>query len=186
MRSNIHPIISVAGRGIPFVESLLDKSKGDAVVDYRKGDETVVQGIKDALKGRKLEHAFDAVSEHGSSANIVKALDPQGRITLVLPWEEYKSIPPAINKTFTNVGESHKKDKGFAFMYFRLFGRGLAEGWFTPHPTEVIPGGLGGLEKGLKALQEGKASGVKKKEARGLVPGSVFPLATRHLALDLN
>ena len=32
--SNIHPIIAVAGRGQPFVEKLIDRSKGDAIVDY--------------------------------------------------------------------------------------------------------------------------------------------------------
>lgn len=41
-RSNIHQIIVVAGRGEKYVASLLDGSKDDATVDYRKGDEAVV------------------------------------------------------------------------------------------------------------------------------------------------
>ncbi|EAU38810.1 conserved hypothetical protein [Aspergillus terreus NIH2624] len=48
-RSNIHPIIAVAGRGIPFVEGLLDRSKGDSVIDYRQGDDAVISGIRAAL-----------------------------------------------------------------------------------------------------------------------------------------
>ncbi|CAI6334697.1 unnamed protein product [Periconia digitata] len=161
VKSNIHPIIAVAGRGIPFVESLLDKSKGDVIVDYRKGDDAVVQGVKDALNGRKLEYAFDAVSEHGSYTNIVKVLDPHGHITLVLPGKKYEGIPETVHLSITNVGESHKGDKDFAYLYFRLLARGMDEGWFTPHPVEVIPGGLGGVETALKNLRDGKASGVK-------------------------
>ena len=53
-KSNIHPIITVAGRGIPFVEGMIDRSKGDTIVDYRDGDEAVVEGIKKALGGKKL------------------------------------------------------------------------------------------------------------------------------------
>jgi NADPH2:quinone reductase len=48
--SNIHPIIAVAGRGHKFVEELITRSKGDAIVDYRNGDESVVSGIKEALQ----------------------------------------------------------------------------------------------------------------------------------------
>jgi hypothetical protein len=34
----------VAGRGILFAESLIDKSKGDAIIDYRNGDEAIIAG----------------------------------------------------------------------------------------------------------------------------------------------
>jgi len=37
----------------------------------------------------------------------------------------------------------------------------LQEGWFTGHPFEVVPGGLGGVEQALRNLKEGKASAVK-------------------------
>jgi NADPH2:quinone reductase len=64
-KSKIRPIITVAGRGIPFVEGIIDRSKGDTIVDYRDGDEAVVEGIKKALGGKKLFYAYDAVSEKG-------------------------------------------------------------------------------------------------------------------------
>lgn len=35
IRSDLHPLICIAGRASAHVEKLLDKSKGDAVVDYR-------------------------------------------------------------------------------------------------------------------------------------------------------
>ncbi|KAF3035277.1 hypothetical protein E8E11_005099 [Didymella keratinophila] len=159
--ANIHPIIAVAGRGEKFVEGLIDRSKGDAIVDYRKGNEAVVQGIKDALKGQKLWYAFDATSEHGSYTNIVQVLEPEGHLTVVLPGKKYEGVPESVKLTTTNVGASHKDDKDYAYIMFRYFARGLAEGFFKPHPYEVIPGGLEGVQKGLENLRDGKASGVK-------------------------
>lgn len=159
--ANIHPIIAVAGRGEKFVEGLIDRSKGDTIVDYRKGDEAVVQGIKDALKGEKLWHAFDATSEHGSYTNIVQVLEPTGHLTVVLPGKKYEGVPESVNLTTTMVGASHSDEKDYAYLMFRYFARGLAEGFFKSHPYEVIPGGLEGVKQGLENLRDGKASGVK-------------------------
>ncbi|KAF2006326.1 GroES-like protein [Amniculicola lignicola CBS 123094] len=159
--SNIHPIIAVAGRGTSFVEGLIDRSKGDTIIDYRKGNDEVVKGIKDALKGETLRHAFDAVSEKGSYTNIVQVLDPQGTITLVLPGKKYEGIPETVKQSTTSVGETHSKAKEFAYVYYRYIAKGLAEGWFKPHPVEVVPGGLGGIEKALQNLKAGNASAVK-------------------------
>ncbi|KAF2675578.1 zinc-binding oxidoreductase-like protein ToxD, partial [Lentithecium fluviatile CBS 122367] len=161
-KSNIHPIITVAGRGIPFVETLIDRSKGDTIIDYRQGDEAVIQGLKDALNGKEFTHAFDATSEHNSYTNIVAAgLSPTGHLTVVLPGKKYEGVPETVDLVTTSVGEAHKGDKDFAYIYFRLLARGLDEGWFTPHPVEVVEGGLDGLEKTLINLKEGRASAVK-------------------------
>jgi NADPH:quinone reductase-like Zn-dependent oxidoreductase len=164
LRSNIHPLICVAGNARAHVEKLLDKSKGDAIVDYRHGDDATVQGLKDALQGQKLEYAFDAVSEKGSYQNIGKVLDPSsGRITFVLPNKKYE-LPEGIEKTITRVGDVHGNPddlKEFGFVYFRYISKGLAEGWFKAQPQEVVPGGLEGVESGLRNLKEGKASAVK-------------------------
>ncbi|KAH6639298.1 zinc-binding oxidoreductase-like protein ToxD [Boeremia exigua] len=159
--ANIHPIIAVAGRGEKFVEDLIDRSKGDTIIDYRKGNEAVVQGLKDALKGEKLWYAFDATSEHGSYTNIAQVLEPTGHLTTVLPGKTYEGVPETVKLTTTNVGASHKDDKDYAYIMFRYFARGLAEGFFKPHPYEVIPGGLAGVQTGLQNLKDGKASGVK-------------------------
>lgn len=160
-RANIHPIIAVAGRGIPFVETLIDRSKGDTIIDYRNGDDAVVSGMKDALKGAKLEYAFDAVSEKGSFINICKVLEPRGKITLVLPGKDYSGIPESVQQSTTMVGAAHDDAKDFAYVYFRYMARGLGEGWFKTHPAEVVPGGLEGVQKALTNLKEGKASAVK-------------------------
>ncbi|KAL8824281.1 MAG: hypothetical protein Q9170_008207 [Blastenia crenularia] len=177
--SNIHPLICVAGRGIPYVESLIDKSKGDVILDYRDGDDTLVQNLQSAVSkaGGKVEHAFDAISEHGSFISICKVLDHHtGQITLVLPNGDYNAIPSTIKQSRTYVGFVHadtdqnefQKATGsktgntdFGFVMFRFFGRGLQEGWFRGHPHEVVPGGLAGVGGALKNLKDGKASAVK-------------------------
>jgi NADPH:quinone reductase-like Zn-dependent oxidoreductase len=161
-KANIHPIIAVAGRGIPYVETLIDRSKGDTIVDYREGDEAVVKGMKEALNGEKLWYAFDATSEKGSYTNIAQVLEPEGgKITLVLPGKEYEGIPKGVEQSITSVGQAHKDDSDFAFLYFRYLARGLEKGWFKPHPVEVAKGGLEGVEGALANLKEGKASAVK-------------------------
>ncbi|OIW28137.1 GroES-like protein [Coniochaeta ligniaria NRRL 30616] len=166
-KSNIHPLICVAGRAKDHVETAIDRSKGDTIVDYRDGDEAVVAGLKKALEGHGLPpllHAFDAVSDNGSYVNISKVLSKGGKITLVLPGKEYNEIPEGIEKSTTTVSCVHNKSEGekdFGFVFFRYFSRGLEQGWFKPQRHEVVPGGLGGIEKALQNLKDGKASGVK-------------------------
>lgn len=160
-RSGIHPLICVAGRAQEFVRKFLEPEKGDAVVDYRNGDDAVVKGLKEALEGEKLYYAFDAVSEHSSYQNISKVLEPDGHITLVLPGKKYEEIPSSVDKSTTSVGTSHNGNEDFAYLYFRLFARGLQEGWFKGHPHQVVPGGLGGIQQALQNLKDGKASATK-------------------------
>jgi len=164
-KSNIHPLICVAGRAQEHVKKLISPEKGDAIIDYRKGDEAIIKGIKDALHGAKLEYAFDAVSEKGSYQNIARVLDPNSaKITFVLPGKKYEGIPPGVQKSITRVGDVHGNPsdlKDFGYVYFRYISKGLAEGWFQAQPYEIIPGGLAGIEKGLSQLKDGTASAVK-------------------------
>ncbi|KAL8699871.1 MAG: hypothetical protein Q9224_001225 [Gallowayella concinna] len=177
--SNIHPLICVAGRGIQFVETIIDKDKGDVILDYRDGNDKLVANMKTEIEkaGGKVEYAFDAVSEHGSYDTICKVLDHEaGQITLVLPGNDYSAIPSSIKRTDTMVGAVHpdmdltqlQTEAGgetyhadFGYVMFRFFSRGLSEGWFRGHPQEVVPGGLAGISSALKNLKDGKASAVK-------------------------
>lgn len=174
-RAHIHPILAVAGQGQTYVEKLISREKGDTIVDYRNGNEAVVSGLKEALKKTgtsEVKYAYDAVSEKNSYQNISQVLAPQGsKITLVLPGKQYDDIPQSISQSITMVGCVHgqritdenedKQSRDFGYVYFKLFGKGLRDGWFTPHPHEVIPGGLEGVETGLRNLKDGKASAVK-------------------------
>lgn len=168
VKAGIHPLIVVAGKGANFVEGLIDKRKGDVVVDYRKGHESVVQGMRDAVpKGEKLMYAFDCVSEKEKRSydNICEVLEHQGgRITVVLPvGQDYSSIPEGVVRSDTLVGSVHQEGpmREFASAWFRLFGMGLKERWFSGHPFEVVPDGLGGIQTALSNLKAGKASAVK-------------------------
>ena len=146
--SNIHPLICVAGNGIPHVESLISADKGDVVLDYRAGNEALVQKLKAVIAdaGGKVEYAFDCISEHNSYQNICQVLSRDtGRITLILPGREYKEIPEGVEKSVTFVGGAHRDtdmdpwekktgtkagNQDFAYVIFRFIGRGLQEGWF--------------------------------------------------------
>ncbi|EXL68990.1 hypothetical protein FOPG_14986 [Fusarium oxysporum f. sp. conglutinans race 2 54008] len=175
-KSNIHPLICVAGRAQEHVERMIDRSKGDTVIDYRKGRATVAQEIKASLRGEKLEYAFDAVSEMGSYQTICDVLDHQtGKITLIIPAQSYFDIPKTIEKSVTTVASVHEDLKVFARALSIYFGRGLEDGWFKAHPQEVVPGGLGGIEKGLKNLKNGKASAVKYVYKIADTPGIESP-----------
>lgn len=178
--SNIHPIIAVAGKGIPFVETLIDKSKGDAVLDYREGDAAVRQKIKQAAGGMPILHAYDAVSENGSFGNLFATVDEGGKLTYVLPLPESAGkVPGGIEASFTRVGDVHAAvpdgqifgDPDFAPALFNLMGWGLVKGWFTGHPYQVREGGLNAVEGLLRDLKAGKASAVKYVLRIGDTPG---------------
>lgn len=161
IKSNIHPLICVAGKASAHVEKLLDRSKGDTIVDYRKGDEAVQSGIKEALKGADLRHCFDGVSEQGSYQNVGRVMANGGHITNVLPWNDFSDMPEGVKHSITMVGDVHGEYKDFGYVYYRYIARGVEEGWFLPQPQEEIPGGLKGVQTGLRNLKEGKASAVK-------------------------
>ncbi|KAI0434921.1 GroES-like protein [Xylaria sp. FL1042] len=160
-QSNIHPLICVAGRSSAHVEKLIDRSKGDVILDYRDGDDALVDKLKKAADGRPLLHAFDAVSEKGSYVNLSKVLSKGAKMTLVLPGQDFSVIPPYIEHSLTSVGAAHKDAKDFGYVYFRYIARGLSEGWFKPQPQEVVSGGLGGIQQALENLMNGKANAVK-------------------------
>jgi len=168
--AGVHPIIGVAGRGIAFAESLVDASKGDAIVDYRGGDAAVVAGINDALRkagGAELRLAYDAVSENGSHENIAAVLSKSGAtVTHVLPWDKFArtrgfEYPSYIKPNLTSVGSVHGNAQDFGYVWFKYFSRLLETGRLKGHPYEVQTGGLAGVSAALKNLKAGKASAVK-------------------------
>ncbi|KAI1167080.1 GroES-like protein [Nemania serpens] len=162
-RSNIHPLICVAGKSVEYVETLIDRSKGDVILDYREGDDALVESLKKAgaASGKPLLHALDAVSEGTSTANLGKVLADGAKVSLVLPGPQPGALPASVKASGTSVGRAHKDAKDFAYVYFRYFARGLAEGWFKGQPQIVVPGGLGGVQEALENLKAGKANAVK-------------------------
>lgn len=116
------------------------------------------------------------MSEKYSYQNICQVLDPHGAITLVLPGKKYEEIPDSVTQSLTACatvfldvdpqspeGKAGARigDKEFGYVFYRFLARGLQQGWFKGHPHEVVPGGLNGVQTGLRNLKEGKASAVK-------------------------
>ncbi len=148
------------------MRTLLDPARGDVAVDYREGDEVVLAALQKALAGRPpLRHALDAVAE---GAQIIGRLfhaagdGEAGRFTFVSPGTK-EGVPEYVQQAMTFDGSVHRapeaKDLGYVFL--RYIARGLREGWFRAQKTEVVPGGLGGVQTGLENLKSGKASAVK-------------------------
>ncbi|KAI9878974.1 MAG: hypothetical protein M1830_010028 [Pleopsidium flavum] len=169
-QSNIHPIIAVAGKGCDFVSTLLDTSKGDAVIDYRPGPDSLFRSIRGALAAAKVSdvgYAFDAISEHGSYEVCGKFIRPGGMLAHVLPLDDGFRLPEGATANLTMVGDVHNVfgekpgAKDFGCTYMRAFGRGLEAGTLSGHPFEVVPGGLDGIQTGLENLKAGKASALK-------------------------
>lgn len=161
-KADIHPIICVAGRGKDFARSHLSEEKGDVVIDYREGNPAVVAAIQEAVpKGKKLRYTLDAVSEEASFAVVCQVLDPTGGAMSIVSPVGPEACLENIRVEFTDVGRADQDDKEFAHIWSRFFTLGLSGGWFTSHPYEVIPGGLGGVQVVLTNLMEGKASAVK-------------------------
>lgn len=159
-RANIHPIICVAGRAQQHVENLIDRSKGDAVIDYRKGN--ISDSIRAELKGNKLNYAIDAVGNNETIKTICSVMQLNGTIVLSGAGQaEYPKASEGITLSARGVGLIHTEYKDFGYVYSRLITRGLEEGWFKAQPQEVVPGGLGGIEQGLRYLKDGTVSAVK-------------------------
>ena len=186
--SNIHPIIAVAGKARELVESLIDRSKGDTICDYRNGSESLVSEMREALETTghdRVEYAFDCVSdkEKKSHTNILQLLDPKGQISLILDFDR-KDFPESMTvtrstvrwvhqdiNTYPGVGCDPRAEhsltdsvtgcREFAHIMFRFFSRGLEKGFLKGHPYEVSTGGLGGIERALNNLKSEKASGMK-------------------------
>ncbi|KAK2687203.1 hypothetical protein QWA68_014248 [Fusarium oxysporum] len=160
-KSNVHPIIAVAGKSIAHVEKFIDPSKGDVIIDYREGDEAIVENIKKALLGSGLHHAFDAVSDKSSINNLRQVLAEGSKLATVWPSNKEESVADHIEEVLVYVGSAHKEDADFAYLFSRYLGPGLLEGWFKPQPQEVVPGGLDGISQGLENLKAGRANAVK-------------------------
>lgn len=167
--SNIHPIIAVAGKGSQHVESLLDRSKGDAVFDYRDGDDKVISQIRAHLKDGKFGevlHGLDPGIGKPSENVLNEIVASNGAINLVLPSDI--SVKSA-TKTKTSCGVVYNHDDGahgpdasnLGLVTSRWFTKALRDGAFKPHPYEIRKGGLEGVQQALQDLKDGKQSAVK-------------------------
>jgi hypothetical protein len=142
----------------------------------------MIQDVKAALGDLKPKHALDAISSNATWIPLSQMLDPNGgQISVVSGANQYNepNILPGVTFKYTYVGtvhygaykasmpkqpadqESVKGDVDFAYVLLRFVGRMLNRGDFEGHPFQVIPGGLDGVEEGLRRLKDGDAKGKK-------------------------
>lgn len=175
--SNIHPIAAVAGKGEAFARSLLDESKGDVVIDYRKGHKHMVNELRRSV-GTDVTRAFDAVSQKGSIAAIDEVLGKGGKIATVLSPEMVvggRVDSGHAEILFTLVGRVHQNSSSrlnddplvqlgnpeFGAVFFNFIGLLIAQRRLNGHPFDVVDGGLNGLQTALGLLEDGKLSARK-------------------------
>ncbi|RAL12666.1 zinc-binding alcohol dehydrogenase family protein [Aspergillus homomorphus CBS 101889] len=168
-KSNIDPIIAIAGRGATYIRRFLDESKGDAIVDYRSGPAETIAGVKAALARASssaeltIHHVLDTIVSEDSSAVIRDVIHPGGQVNYVLPCPY--DVSPGV-KTNTWVSSAHQiggvdDARDLCFVACRWFSRALASGEFEGHPFEVREDGLAGVEGAMRDLRDNKASAVK-------------------------
>lgn len=174
--ANLHPIIAIAGQSGHVVKSILNPKKGDVLLDYRLGLEELVQNIR--AVSENIHFAFDAISEEGTSEILCQVLHPKGSYlgrSLLLEegvtkipdnidchvafapglWEPTDPDGPDGEKS-PNVGPRAFAAVAFAYLTFALENE-LIKG----HPHKTLPNGMEQLSDALKAMKEGKNSGVK-------------------------
>jgi NADPH2:quinone reductase len=167
--SNVHPIIAIAGAGKDYVKTIIDESKGDAVFDYRDGEDRLISNIKKHLEAGNygpVLHGLDPGIGKSSQKTLNDIVESEGAINLVMPSDtDVKSA----TKTVTSVGTVHYTDNGAHGLDNRDLGlvvsawltKALQAGDFKGHPFEVKAGGLEGVDQALKDLKGGKNSAVK-------------------------
>jgi NADPH:quinone reductase len=160
-RSNIHPLICVAGKTCASVEAILDSGKGDVVLDYRIGHDKLAAAIAKAANGREIKHAFDVICGSGSYITLSKVLADQGSLITILPFTDFPGMGAHVKHQDRDTFELHADARELAYVYFRCISLGLKDGWFKPQRYEVLPGGLEGIQQGLRNLKNWKASGIK-------------------------
>lgn len=158
-KSNIHPLICVAGGGAGVLDELIDRSKGDVVIDYRKGDDSVEKEIKAALDGMPLRYALDTVGHKNTTHTIATAMPHGGQIARTLPPSG--GLSNDVEQSMLEVGVVHGDGRDFGSVMYGLFGLGLKDGWLKPRPYTVVEGGLQGLEPTLVDMKAGKGGSTK-------------------------
>lgn len=185
--ANIHPIIAIAGANASNLTKFIDTARGDILLNYRAGPEQLIQQVSShlaSLGNLEAHHAFDCVSAHDTWTNLSKMLSPSPGTRTILSVisgaEKYDSpeIQAGVEIVYTYVGSVHtgaylpqmpkqapieeaSGDPAFVEMFFKWLEGALQRQEYEGHPFEVVPGGLQGVDEGLRMLITGKTGGKK-------------------------
>ncbi|KAK7439293.1 hypothetical protein CaCOL14_001662 [Colletotrichum acutatum] len=173
--SNIRPIIVTAGNSAEDIRGLLDFGQGDAIIDYRQSSKRVVAEIQSAIlkagSGPALCGLDAATNEDGApeyTGILIEALGTQsglsGNRPRVATVQGGARVSGLVDGDYINVMLAHtgsKEQRCFGSTMSHLFTYGMANGWLTAHPIEIVQGGLEGLGEALTRLRDGKVFGKK-------------------------
>jgi len=182
--ANVGPIIAVGGGSSEYAKSLLDLQKmdRDVFLDYRMGMAQVTSKIQKlaTTRGWNILNAIDAVNVNSSWVDVSQMVAKGGRLSVFSGAHRYDDggIKAGVEILYTFVGTGHlgkylpgmpkqplpeetHGDIEFGTMFYRYLTEILAAKAYEGHPFEVIPGGLSGVQEGLRRLQDGKAAGKK-------------------------
>lgn len=168
----------VAATASPKNHELLKSLGADEVVDYH--DEAWTDKVYQLTNGN-LKHAFNCISEQGSTPNISKALSREGSDIYLLPISpDLKSEITATNTqvkaqstavcivferafsygSFDNCGPETPGDKAMWEKYLRLLTQFLDNGSIKPNRVRIM-GTLDDVLEGFKLSRKNKVSAEK-------------------------
>jgi hypothetical protein len=70
-------------------------------------------------------------------------------------------LPDNVKVDRTTVGEAYGNASALCTKFIRQLAKWLEQGKFKPLNVQIVEGGLKGVPKGLKLLEEGKVSAAK-------------------------
>lgn len=166
----------VVATGSKKNHDLLKSLGADACVDYSEEDwpEQVRKVTHD-----KLEHAFDCISEKGTTVKCSEAMSSTkgGHVVTLLPTkkEEIKNDKVKVESTivytvfgrklnygaFDNCGEPRPEDKAQWVKYLGMLPELLTKKDIKPNRVKYMEGGLDGIMQGFEDQIAGKVSAEK-------------------------
>ncbi|KAL8783819.1 MAG: hypothetical protein Q9213_004365 [Squamulea squamosa] len=129
------------------------------VFDYN--DSNVLTNIANAAKqsGDTIRLAFDAISENGSSEQVVSVVEQQGggKVVVTLPFPETAKKPDNIEILPTVAARINMDAKDFgAWLFNDFLEKSLVDKTFVPSPAiEKVEGGLASVQKALDLHRKG-------------------------------
>lgn len=129
------------------------------MIDYRGKTPAELSSAIALAAGGRVRHVYDCISEGGTLETIYGGLAPHGgKVTYVLTYSptELALVPKNVEMVRTLVGTAHGGDEEFASEWFARLGEWMEEGTFRGQKVTVVPGGLGGIEEGLRRLEKGE------------------------------
>ncbi|KAF2228302.1 zinc-binding oxidoreductase ToxD [Elsinoe ampelina] len=159
----------------PHNDELVLAAGAERTFDYRQ--EHCAVEILNFTRGT-LTRAVDCISSSGSAAICSTAMGKAGgKVCFLLPMEKAKvprnDVVIEVIYAYSAIDEPYEiglqrelmqplpEDVTLARQFLPLSESLLSDNKIKPHPIEKRSGGLGGIHRGLKDLQDGKISGRK-------------------------